>query len=694
MHLTNLQITIRRKSLKKLLKQYLEAHRPPPNLTVSEWADIYRRLSRETSASPGRWRTSRVPYMRELMDALTDPFVVGIILKKSAQVAGTELLQNFIGYLAHLDPCPILLIEPKDEDVRKFSIKRLAPMIRDTPALRDIFVPAKSRDTGNTINYKKFLGGDITMVGVNSPSNLASLPIRVVLSDEDDRQTASSGDEGDPWALAWKRTTTFPNRKGVRVSTPTIQGSSRITAAFDATDKRYYHIPCPHCGALHIITREMLRWEKHPPGSPDAGAPVSGTARLVCPHCSAPYDTAQRDAAVADERALWVPTSTAKEKGWRGYFIWAAYSAFVTLDELVAEIHAAKSSGDPAKIQVMQNTVFGEPYDGVSEKIDDTKLAARAERYPAAVPLRVLILTAGLDVQDDRIEAELVGWAGGEESWSIDYRVFPGDPEIPEGQPGSPWDAVTAFLTARYRHESGFDFIIASACIDTGGHKTQSVYSYCQTHRARIHPVKGKGGWERDQIHGPTRLRFGKHKTRHVFLYILGVDKLKLQVVGRLQLERDPDDPDAPRPGYCHFPEGRPPEYYEQLTAERLVVNRRANRLVNEWKKEKSSDRNEALDCRVYAYAALLIRAPKFSVIAFKQKRRLAALAAASSGAAVPPDAETPPDAADTPADATDAPALPAQDPAPEIVHHARRHARRDPRRLTARERIAALRRI
>lgn len=652
---------------------------PPPNLTVSQWADEYRRLPRETSGKPGRWRTSVVAYMREIMDALNDPFTETVVFRKSVQVAGTELLLNAIGYLAHIAPCPILYLTPKDDDVRKFSIKRLSTMIRDTHVLRTRFVPAKSRDTGNTIAYKKFLGGDITMVGVNSPSNLASLPISVVLSDEDDRQTANSGGEGDPWTLAWNRTTTFANRKGVRVSTPTLAGSSRICAAFDKGDQRYFHVPCPRCDALHVITKDMLKWDKLPDGTSDFT-----TARLQCPKCGGCYDNAEKNAAVRDPRARWIATKPFT--GHRSYFIWAAYSPFhdVKLPRLAQSVCEALASGNPTDVQHLQNDIYAEPYDGVSEKIDDTKLASRAEKYAAAVPRRVLMLSAGLDTQDDRIEAEVVGWGAGEESWSIDYRVFPGDPDIPEGQPGSPWDAVTAFLSTRYRHESGLDMPISTAAIDTGGHKTHAVYDYCNAHRARIHAIKGKGGWDRDPIRGPSRVRFGKKKLRHVFLYTLGVDKLKNQVIGRLTIERNPDDPTAPRPGYCHFPAGRDASYYEQLTAERLVTTLRANRRVSEWKKDSDSARNEALDCRVYAYAAFLIRAPNLSKIALNQKQKLAAFRAASGHPPATSDQTDPSD--NTP------PAPPAQDAQNASGQDARHADRNRKRRHNTRARVAALR--
>lgn len=635
--------------------------RPPPNLKTSKWANKYRRLPRETTASPGRWHNEKNPLLVEPMDSFDDPLVEGTVLRKSVQVGGSELLLNAIGKTVHIDPCAMLYLMPKVEDARKFSIKRLAPMIRDTPVLRTRFVSPKSRDTGNTIEYKKFVGGDITIVGVNSPSNLASLPIRIVLSDEDDRQAASSGDEGDPWELAWARTTTFRNRKGIRVSTPTLLGSSRIIAAYENTDKRLLHIPCPHCRTLHVITRDMLTWEKR-----EDKSPRPGTARLICPHCQTGYDNAAKNAAIATlllpsddpaPRARWIPT--APFNGWRGYFVWAAYSPFMTLDEIAKKIHDARTSGDPAKIQVLENTVFGEGYAGVSEKIDEKKIAGRAEKYTAAVPRRVLILTVGLDTQDDRIEAEVVGWGAGHESWSIDYRVFPGDPDIPEGQPGSPWDAVTEFLGTLYRHESGLDMRITAAAIDTQGHKTQSTYSYVNAHRSRLFAIKGKGGWDRNPVSNPTRIRFGKNKSRHIFLYTLGVDQLKNTVVGRLQIEAP--ESGEPCPGYCHFPLGRDATYYEQLTAERLVTTIKAGRRVTTWQKEKDSDRNEALDCRVYAWAAFLIRSPRLDRIALRQKRQIAARSQAAreldaddatlpeSDAGTPDDAGTPPAQDETP---------------------------------------------
>jgi phage terminase large subunit GpA-like protein len=561
------------------------------------------------------------------MDCADDPAVEIVTLQKSSQVGGTEVLLNVIGATVHLNPAPILVIEPKDEDARKFSLKRLGPTIRNTPVLRDRFVGDKSRDSGNTILHKMFFGGDITLVGVNSPSNLASMPIRIVLSDEDDRQTSNSGGEGDPWGLAWKRTTTFANAKGFRISTPASASASRIIPAFLAGDQRYFNVPCPHCEKLHVIRRENLFFDKDAHGSP-----VLGSARLRCPNCKKTYGNAARLAAVRDPRAKWLPTARPQNPRHRSYFIWEAYSPFVTLDCIAQEIYAASLSKNPAVIQHLFNTVFGEGYEGIGEKVNDADIAARAETYAAAVPRGVQFITAGIDTQDDRVECELVGWDEGFQSWSLDYRVFWGDPALAEGLPGSPWQGLWAHLTAPREHERGFDMRVGSSCVDLGGHKADGVKLFCNTHRGLVFGVRGKSG-DRDSVK-VWKQKIGK--TARTFTYVLaGVDALKSQVMARLEIP-------TPGAGYCHFPVGRDASYYRQLTAETFVVWHQGRHVKTGWKKLVENAPNEALDCRVYALAALLVRPPNWNF----ERGRLDKLAAAA-----PPHITTPP-APPTPAPA------------------------------------------
>ena len=204
--------TVERKTV-RLFKRIATVLSPPPELTVSQWADEYRRLSPEASAEPGRWNTDRAPYQREIMDAINDARCEEVIIMSSAQVGKTELILNIIGYYIDYDPSPILVLQPTRDMAETFSKDRLAPMLRDTPALKGKVKDARSRDSGNTILHKTFPGGHITMVGANSAAGLASRPIKIVLMDEVDRYPASAGTEGDPIKLAEKRTTTFWNRK-------------------------------------------------------------------------------------------------------------------------------------------------------------------------------------------------------------------------------------------------------------------------------------------------------------------------------------------------------------------------------------------------------------------------------------------------------------------------------------------------
>jgi phage terminase large subunit GpA-like protein len=354
-----------------------------------------------------------------------------------------------------------------------------------------------------------------------------------------------------------------------------------------------------------------VTWEKLPDGTPDLD-----TVRLRCPHCSGLFSNAEKDMAVADRaRAHWIPTAPFRN-GQRGYRLNSLYSPFpnVTLGKIVAKWHEAQ--GNPSALQNFYNTVLGEAYDGVSGEIQPEDLSTRAETYPAPVPRRTMLLTAGIDVQVDRLCVEVVGWTESYESWNIDYQILPGDPNIPEGQPGSPWDAMTALLHSEYQHELGFAVRLRSACIDTGGHWADSVYRYCDIHRADITPLKGANTIEAAPYTFSNR-RLRRTGARSLRLCIVGVHKLKSQVIGRLRI---PD----PGPGYCHFPSDRSPDYYDELTAEHLVASMKRNGRVEVWEKKSHERRNEALDCRVYAYCALLIK----NVNWLWERRRLGKIAA------------------------------------------------------------------
>jgi phage terminase large subunit GpA-like protein len=524
------------------------------------------------------------------MDALHDPTVEEIVVMSSAQIGKTEILLNVIGYHVHQDPSPILMILPTLELAESFSKDRLAPMVRDTPALRGLIADPRSRDSGNTLLHKRFPGGHITLAGANSPASLASRPIRIVLCDEVDRYPVSAGPEGDPVSLARKRAATFWNRKIVLVSTPTIKGASRIEQAWEESDKRRFMLPCPHCGHYQPLVWAHLRWDKDGQGR-------IGNVRYVCQACDEDIQETEKNRMLQSGR--W--EATAEFRGVAGFHLNELYSPWRRWEEVVRDFLKAKRSTETLKTWV--NTSLGEPWEEQGETVDEGSLFARREQYPAEVPAGALVLTAGVDIQDDRIEMEVVGWGPGEESWGIDYRVLWGDPGQQEI-----WTMLSDALQQTYEHESGDRLHIAAACIDSGGHHTQHVYEFCRGRQARrIFAVKGLAGAGRPIVSAPMRRRSGRNR-RPVELFQVGVDEAKGLIYSRLRLKER-------GPGYCHFPM-RPEydeEYFAQLTAEKVVTRFHRGFARREW--VKTRPRNEALDCRVYALAALYILNPSWDAL-------------------------------------------------------------------------------
>ena len=572
---------------------------------MSQWADATRRLSSESSAEPGQWDTSRAEYQRGILDAFADPFTGTVVVMSSAQVGKTEVLNNVAGYFIDYDPGPMLMLQPTLEMGQTWSKDRLSPMLRDTPVIGAKVSDVKSRESGNTILHKQFPGGHLTVAGANSPASLASRPIRVLLCDEVDRYPPSAGTEGDPLSLATRRTSTFWNRKIGIVSTPTVKGFSRIEAAFLETDQRHYHVPCSACGAMQVLRWGNVVWGEK---TPAAGDPTK--AVLQCPHCSAFMTNAQKNAAV--RRGEWV--ASAPFKGKAGFHLSELYSPWRTLGDVAVDFLAAKSS--PERLQVWVNTSLGETWEDAGEVVHDHELQERAENYAAEVPARALYLTAGVDTQRDRLEVEVVAWGSGEESWSIDHHVVYGDPDIAEGTTGSPWHELTDYLRKKWRHESGAEVTVSHTFIDSGGSNTTAVYAYTKRHKGdRVYPIKGKGGEGLPIVGARHRTRTGKSNVP-VDLFIVGTDNAKNIIMRRLRIT-------DPGPGFCHFPAARDPEWFRQLTAEKCVTKFVKGFPRREWVKD-SGRRNEALDCRVYAFAAFVMARPQLDKIAFRLKQKAA----------------------------------------------------------------------
>lgn len=550
---------------------------PPPDLTVSEWADSYRVLSSESASEPGPWDTNRAPYQREILDSVNDPEIEKIVIMSSAQVGKTELILNTLGYHIDFDPAPILIVQPTVDLAKSFSKERLTPMIRDTPSLRGKVADIKSRDSGNTVLQKSFAGGYIALAGANAPSGLASRPIRILLMDEVDRFPVSAGTEGDPISLAEKRTNTFWNRKKVFVSTPTIKGASRIELEFEGSTKEYYHVPCPSCGEYQPLTWGQIDFK---------------SVSMRCIACGFLHDEIKWKK--GSIKGKWIATEPNAKS--RGFHLNELLSPWKRWEEIIDDFKEAKRKGAEA-LKVWVNTSLGEPWEEDGEQLDESELYKRCEGYVADVPDEVKILTAGVDVQDDRFEIEVVGWGADKESWGIEYHVIHGD--LKQAQI---WNELDEYLSRTWAKADGIKFGIACVCMDSGGHFTQEVYRFTKEHETRrVYAIKGRG--EQNGEYVPLIAGYIRTKPIKNLLVHVGVNQGKSRVTSSLKIAE-------PGPNYCHFPIGKGynEKYFEGLTAEKLETRYRMGNPYQVWKKVR--ERNEPLDLRVYNTAALEILNP------------------------------------------------------------------------------------
>lgn len=553
---------------------FLAALQPPPPLTLSEWADRYFVLSPEASSEPGRWTT--FAYQKGIMDAISDPRNRKVTMMKSARVGYTKVVCAAIGYHSHYDPCSILVLQPTEDDAKGFSTEEIQPMFRDSPALKGKLRGARDDGRSNRQTMLKMNtgAGTLTIAGAKSPRNFRRITVRKVFRDEIDAYEASA--EGDPIALSAKRTQTAYAPQEVNGSTPTLKGLSLIEREFALSDQRRFYVPCPHCGAMQHLFWGGLEW---PSGEPEK-------AVYVC----------QENGCVIDERhkmtmlAQGEWRAQAEWHGHAGFHINALYSPFpgARWGLLAREFLEAKAGG-PSTLQVFVNTVLGETWDAGGEGVSSEGLRAHREEYPAdRVPRPAVLVTAGVDIQDDRFEAEIVAWAPNDETWSLDYVRHYGDP----ASPGF-WEALDGVLEREFEHESGRTLKIETACIDTGGSYTDHVYSFVRSRlKRRIFGIKGSSKFDAP-IWPPKATRSLK---KQVQIFMVGVSAAKVLTYGRFAVE-------APGPGYCHFPTRYPDDYFDQLTAEKLVTRYKKGFPVRTWEKPDGA-RNEALDCRVYATAA------------------------------------------------------------------------------------------
>lgn len=601
----------------------------PPTMNVADWADTYRKAP-ASSAIAGPWSTAAVEAGRGPLMAVTEPGVKIITLKTCTQLFKTSTLENIIGYMASLDPSPMLFVSPKDESVAAFSKERLAPMIRSSPVLAELFGEQRGKRSDETLKLKRFPGGILSLGSAGSPQDLAMRSVRIVLLDEIDRYEVSK--EGDPILLAEERTATYSTSSlSVRACSPTWVETSRIDRSYLESDQRRPYVACPHCGHENALDFfRNVEWSKDKDGihQPE-------TAAIHCEKCKAPWTEAERLKLLTSKGTIkWCQTRPFTHCGvkqaphelrrWRwdesnqvgraickkckkdavsnrhaGFTASKLFSPFISISDLAAKWILAKD--DPESKQTFYNTQLGEAFkvDALKE-VAQGSLMSRREKYEAEVPDGVLCLTAGVDVQagsegvDGRLEVEVVGWGAGEENWHIAYEVFAGDPAMLR-----PWEELDTFLQRPFQHANGREIFIRAVCVDSGGHHTQEAYNFARKRTGRnVWAIKGASdrGGQWTPIWPARKDEAKKYRTGYRPV-ILGVNAAKEAVRQRLLIEDE-------GPGFSHFPVGVPEARFDQLTAERLVLERHHGSTVRRWTLTKGRA-NEALDLRVYAYAAL-----------------------------------------------------------------------------------------
>jgi phage terminase large subunit GpA-like protein len=558
---------------------------PRVPLTVSQWADLHRRLSSKGSAEPGRWRTDRNPPLREPMDCLSARSPVkDVVLMFPIQFGKTEVLVNGVGYTMEHNPGPGMVALPGEVSMLKWINQKLNPMLEETPSVRSLLSSTASRDGANRREFKDYDGGQLYIEHAGSPSRLKSTSVRFLGVDELDEFATNFVGGDDPLEMLEGRTSAFPaTYKRLYISTPQLKGTSRIEYLWEKSDQRRFHVPCPHCGEMQPLVWSGLQFHR-------VGGKLTGVA-YVCRECGAEIDEHHKTAMIAAGR--WVPENP--ESKIRGYTINCLYyqiglgPRWIDLAERWLEVQ-----GDPAKLKTFVNDRLAEPWeDPTMRAVKHNLIADRAEPYLLrTAPAGVLAITAGVDTQDDRLEVQLVGWGRGMRAWVLDYVVLPGDPAA-----DAVWEALDALLGTPIQSDYGCTLDILATAQDAGGHRTEAVKANIRRLRRRRHfpifgavpnnaPVLSKGKM--------VELNWKGQVDKHgIMIYHVGTVGIKHWLYSRLST--DADKPAEER--NCHFSDQLPPEYFTGLTSE--TYNPAKNRFD-----KKRGLRNEPLDTFVYAYAA------------------------------------------------------------------------------------------
>ena len=591
------------KRLNAAISKTLALAKPPENLTVSEWADKKRRLSPESSAEVGMWRTSRTPYLKEPMDSFTDPKVHHIVIVSSSQVGKSETINNIIAYIIDQDPGSILFIHPTTIDAKEYSKLRIAPMIRDCKSLRSKVADPKSRDSANTILQKTYPGGILTMCGSTEAHALASKPIRYVLGDERDRWETSAGKAGDPWSLAMARQITFYNAKSVEVSTPTIKGASASEKSYALGTQERWETRCPHCGEYNEIVFDNIRFEKEEGSLGDEKTYKITSLYYVCPSCGG----ISTESEMKRQPSKWTAYNpdAYERNGTRSFWLsswvspWASWESTILL--------YLQALGDSKKLQVVYNTRFGQLWEDRGDIEDEDSVMARREEYEAELPDGVLCLTCGVDTQDDRLEYEIVGHGHFGETWGIKKGIIIGRPDSQ-----ATWNGLDEVINHIYRFKNGIGLPVSMTFVDEGGHFTQEVRWACLARQGKkVFAIKGRGGMDIMFTSPPKKQKIMVSGTvlGTCWVFEIGVDAGKTLIMDNLRVK-------TAGPKYCHFPRNGDygAAYFRGLLSEHLVYKEKSK---NRWQWEKipGHERNEALDCRNYALAAAKALSPDYDML-------------------------------------------------------------------------------
>jgi phage terminase large subunit GpA-like protein len=585
----------------------------PPKSDPAKWRLEKRWIAQSASPlskdGPIRSTFERFPFAREPLEQTVSPEVQISVWQFASGLGKTEQFLDVLGYCVEYQPCNIFCAWPKD-DTRDYNSENLVKrsLIEATPSLQRLFYEAKSRDESNTKAFKRFAGGSLLMRGAQVASNFRGPRCGCAYGGEVDGMNETT--EGDPIELLWKRCEGFDEAIKILEGTPTIKGKSRIEGYLLQSDYRKWFVPCRSCGVRQVWMWKNVDW-------PKAGRSRHEHAVLLCGTCAKAHDDRQRIRSILEGR--WQPTQ--EFNGIRGYWLNGINTLLDPEKGFKSKLHqfaadasrAAHASNKSHTVRVWTNTFLAETFQEEQDQKQDSKsIYNRREEYPkAGLPKGIIQLTAGADVQEDRIECEIIGWGRDEESWGVRTAVFFGDPKMPDI-----WARLDAFLSTIFIREDRAPLRIKAAGIDTGyAASLRMAYGWIRPRQPRnINALKGANSIEAELVK-----RAAKSKVDRVTLLMVGTHRIKGFIYDRALLTL-PEGHIGGFPGYMHFPKAETPEqnyneeFFRQLLSENSYTEykngEKLRRFIHEKKPDGTMDRNEKLDCRVYAYAALLARGP------------------------------------------------------------------------------------